>query len=58
VLALPARLRVKRGLSLLYLTHNLLCARLVTDELLALNQGRRARPDERTSRSTRRANTP
>jgi peptide/nickel transport system ATP-binding protein len=60
VLALPARLRTERGLSLLYITHDLLSARLVTDELLVRNQarGRRARPNERTSCSTRRTNTP
>jgi peptide/nickel transport system ATP-binding protein len=37
--ALLARLRAERGLSLLYITHDLLSARLVTDELLVLNQG-------------------
>jgi ABC-type dipeptide/oligopeptide/nickel transport system ATPase component len=29
-----------RGLSLLYITHDLLSARVVTDELLVLNKGR------------------
>src|SRR5579863_406659 len=35
-----AELRRQRGLSLLYITHDLLSARLVTDELLVLNSGR------------------
>jgi ABC-type microcin C transport system duplicated ATPase subunit YejF len=39
VLALLARLRTERGLSLLYITHDLLSARLVTDELFVRNQG-------------------
>ena len=40
VLALLARLRSERGLSLLYITHDLLSARVVTDDLLVLNKGR------------------
>jgi peptide/nickel transport system ATP-binding protein len=40
VLELLARLRRERGISLLYITHDLLGARLITDELLVLNQGR------------------
>jgi peptide/nickel transport system ATP-binding protein len=40
VLDLLARLRHERGLSLLYITHDLLSARVVTDELLVLNEGR------------------
>ena len=40
VLKLLAGLRRTRGLSLLYITHDLLSARLVTDEILVLNQGR------------------
>jgi ABC-type glutathione transport system ATPase component len=40
VLKLLAELRRTRGLSLLYITHDLLSARLVTDEILVLNQGR------------------
>ena len=40
VLRLLARLREERGLSLLYITHDLLGARVVTDELLVLNKGR------------------
>jgi ABC-type glutathione transport system ATPase component len=40
VLKLLARLRRERGLSLLYITHDLLSARLVTDEILVLNKGR------------------
>ncbi len=40
VLALLARLRAERGLSLLYITHDLLSARVVSDEVLVLNQGR------------------
>ena len=39
VLKLLAELRRTRGLSLLYITHDLLSARLVTDEILVLNQG-------------------
>jgi len=40
VLKLLAELRRTRGLSLLYITHDLLSARLVTDEILVLNKGR------------------
>ena len=40
VLALLARLRAERGLSLLYITHDLLSARVVTDEILVLNKGK------------------
>ncbi len=40
VLSLLSRLRAERGLSLLYITHDLLSARVVTDEILVLNQGK------------------
>jgi peptide/nickel transport system ATP-binding protein len=40
VLRLLARLRSERGLSLLYITHDLLSARVVTDDILVLNSGR------------------
>ena len=40
VLGLLANLRAKRGLSLLYITHDLLGARVVSDEILVLNQGK------------------
>jgi len=40
VLRLLARLRAERGLSLLYITHDLLSARVVTEEILVLNGGR------------------
>jgi peptide/nickel transport system ATP-binding protein len=40
ILRLLARLREERGLSLLYITHDLLGARVVTDEILVLNKGR------------------
>jgi peptide/nickel transport system ATP-binding protein len=40
VLELLARLRRERGLSRLYITHDLLGARVITDELLVLNRGR------------------
>ena len=40
VLTLLARLREERGLSLLYITHDLLSARVVTDEILVLNKGK------------------
>jgi ABC-type glutathione transport system ATPase component len=40
VLRLLANLRAKRGLSLLYITHDLLGARVVTDEILVLNHGK------------------
>ena len=40
ILRLLAKLREERGLSLLYITHDLLGARVVTDEILVLNHGR------------------
>ena len=40
VLKLLAKLRVEHGISLLYITHDLLSARVVTDEILVLNHGR------------------
>jgi peptide/nickel transport system ATP-binding protein len=40
ILRLLADLRSKRGLSLLYITHDLLGARVITDEILVLNKGR------------------
>jgi peptide/nickel transport system ATP-binding protein len=40
VLALLARLRDERGLSLLYITHDLLSARVVTDQILVLHRGK------------------
>jgi ABC-type glutathione transport system ATPase component len=40
VLRLLSNLRAKRGLSLLYITHDLLSARVVTDEILVLNKGK------------------
>jgi peptide/nickel transport system ATP-binding protein len=40
VLGLLADLRRDRGLSLLYITHDLLSARAITDEALVLHQGR------------------
>ncbi len=40
VLRLLARLRAERGLTLLYITHDLLSARVVTDEILVLDKGR------------------
>jgi ABC-type glutathione transport system ATPase component len=40
VLRLLAQMRSERGLSLLYITHDLLSARVVTDEILVLNHGR------------------
>ncbi len=40
VLSLLAKLREERGLSLLYITHDLLSARVVTDEILVLHHGR------------------
>jgi peptide/nickel transport system ATP-binding protein len=40
ILRLLARLREERGLSLLYITHDLLGARVITDEILVLNHGR------------------
>ena len=40
VLRLLAKLRQDRGLSLLYITHDLLSARVVSDEILVLNKGK------------------
>jgi ABC-type glutathione transport system ATPase component len=40
VLRLLAELRETRGLSLLYITHDLLGARVITDEILVLHKGR------------------
>jgi peptide/nickel transport system ATP-binding protein len=40
VLSLLADLRRDRGLSLLYITHDLLSARAITDDVLVLHQGR------------------
>ncbi|HYK67469.1 MAG TPA: ATP-binding cassette domain-containing protein [Streptosporangiaceae bacterium] len=40
VLSLLAELRRERGLSLLYITHDLLSARAITDEVLVLHHGR------------------
>jgi len=40
VLRLLADLRAKRGLSLLYITHDLLGARVISDEILVLNKGK------------------
>ena len=40
VLRLLADLRVKRGLSLLYITHDLLGARVISDEILVLHKGK------------------
>jgi peptide/nickel transport system ATP-binding protein len=40
VLRLLAKLRADHGLSLLYITHDLLSARVVTDEIIVLNKGR------------------
>jgi peptide/nickel transport system ATP-binding protein len=40
VLALLDDLRVTFGVSMLYITHDLLSARLVTDQIMVLNQGR------------------
>jgi ABC-type glutathione transport system ATPase component len=40
ILRLLAELRAEQGLSLLYITHDLLSARVVTDEILVLNQGK------------------
>ncbi len=40
VLRLLGELRRERGVSLLYITHDLLSARVVTDELIVLNHGR------------------
>ncbi len=40
VLRLLAKFREERGLSLLYITHDLLGARVVSDEIIVLNRGR------------------
>jgi len=40
VLKLLAELRSSRGLSLLYITHDLVSARVITDEILVLSKGR------------------
>lgn len=40
ILRLLTQLREERGLSLLYITHDLLSARVVTDEILVLNEGK------------------
>jgi len=40
VLTLLSELRRDRGLSLLYITHDLLSARVITDQILVLNHGR------------------
>ena len=40
ILRLLGRLREERGLSVLYITHDLLSARVVTDEILVLNEGK------------------
>jgi peptide/nickel transport system ATP-binding protein len=40
VLTLLANLRLERGLSLLYITHDLLSARVVSDDILVLHHGR------------------
>jgi ABC-type glutathione transport system ATPase component len=40
VLRLLAKLRAERGLSLLYITHDLLSARVITDEILVLHEGK------------------
>ena len=40
VLALLEDLREQWGVSMLYITHDLLSARLVTDNIMVLNQGR------------------
>jgi ABC-type oligopeptide transport system ATPase subunit len=39
ILELLAELRSQRGISLLYITHDLLSARVITDELLVLHRG-------------------
>ena len=55
VLALLEDLREQWGVSMLYITHDLLSARLVTDNILVLNERsrRRARRDRRRCCSTR-----
>lgn len=40
ILRLLTQLREEHGLSLLYITHDLLSARVVTDEILVLNEGK------------------
>lgn len=40
ILKLLGTLRAERGISLLYITHDLLSARVITDEILVLNEGR------------------
>ena len=40
ILKLLGTLREERGISLLYITHDLLSARVITDEILVLNEGR------------------
>ncbi len=40
ILRLLTQLRTDHGLSLLYITHDLLSARVVTDEILVLNEGK------------------
>ncbi len=40
ILRLLGELRREHGLSLLYITHDLLSARVVTDEILVLNEGK------------------
>ena len=40
VLSLLDGLRQERGISLLYITHDLLSARVATDQLIVLNKGR------------------
>ncbi len=40
VLRLLTQLRKERGLSLLYITHDLLSARVATDDIIVLNEGR------------------
>jgi peptide/nickel transport system ATP-binding protein len=40
ILRLLVRLREENGLSLLYITHDLLSARVATDELIVLNEGK------------------
>jgi peptide/nickel transport system ATP-binding protein len=49
VLRLLARLRAERGLSLLYITHDLLSARVVTDRILVLHKGRVVESGETTA---------
>jgi peptide/nickel transport system ATP-binding protein len=49
VLRLLADLRESRGLSLLYITHDLLSARVVTDRILVLHKGRVVESGETTA---------